>query len=54
MRVSCNGMRQLAIKDGDLMVIERSVEPCSGRCCVRRSSAYLSWYGQEKQQFLST
>ena len=28
MRVSGNGMRQHGIKDGDLMVIDRSVEPC--------------------------
>ena len=30
MRASGNGMRQHGINDGDLMVIDRSVEPCSG------------------------
>ena len=34
MRVSGNGMRQHGIKDGDLMVIDRSVEPCSGHVVV--------------------
>ena len=29
MRASGNGMRQHGINDGDLMVIDRSVEPCS-------------------------
>ncbi len=34
MRVSGNGMRQHGIKDGDLMVIDRSVEPRSGNVVV--------------------
>jgi DNA polymerase V len=32
MRASGNGMRQHGINDGDLMVIDRSVEPCCGPC----------------------
>ena len=34
MRASGNGMRQHGINDGDLMVIDRSVEPCSGHVVV--------------------
>jgi DNA polymerase V len=34
MRASGNGMRQHGISDGDLMVIDRSVEPCSGDVVV--------------------
>ena len=68
MRVSGNGMRQHGINDGDLMVIDRSVEPCSGHVVVvahqggflmrpllrQGSSGCLSRCGQEKQQFLWT
>ena len=68
MRVSGNGMRQHGINDGDLMVIDRSVEPCSGHVVVvahqgsfllrpllrQGSSGYLSQCGQERQQFLWT
>ena len=34
MRASGNGMRQHGINDCDLMVIDRSVEPCSGHVVV--------------------
>ncbi len=34
MRVSGNGLRQRGIQDGDLVVIDRSVEPCSGHVVV--------------------
>ena len=34
MRVSGNGLREHGIQDGDLMVIDRSVEPCSGHVVV--------------------
>ena len=34
MRASGNGMRQHGINDGDLVVIDRSVEPCSGHVVV--------------------
>ena len=34
MRVSGNRLRQHGIQDGDLMVIDRSVEPCSGHVVV--------------------
>jgi len=34
MRVSGNQLRQHGIQDGDLMVIDRSVEPCSGHVVV--------------------
>ncbi|MCP9913074.1 hypothetical protein KBZ07_06595 [Cyanobium sp. BA20m-14] len=34
MRVSANRLRQHGIQDGDLMVIDRSVEPCSGHVVV--------------------
>ena len=51
MRVSGNRLRQHGIQDGDLMVIDRSVEPCCGRCCARGSSGYLSRCGQERKQF---
>jgi DNA polymerase V len=34
MRASGNGMRQHVINDGDLVVIDRNVEPCSGHVVV--------------------
>jgi DNA polymerase V len=34
MRVRGNRLRQHGIQDGDLMVIDRSVEPCSGHVVV--------------------
>jgi DNA polymerase V len=34
MRASGNVMRQHGINDGDLVVIDRSVEPCSGHVVV--------------------